>query len=85
MNELLTYVVSHLLGHANFTISSEDEDDATVYNILLDEADYPTIIGKRGLTIKAITALCRIKERADHPLNGGRFYIKVDSQQELSE
>ncbi|OGK16841.1 hypothetical protein A2690_03645 [Candidatus Roizmanbacteria bacterium RIFCSPHIGHO2_01_FULL_39_12b] len=80
MNDLINYLISELIGHSNFTVEEYEEDEATVYSIFLNDADYPTIIGKRGLTIKAITSLCRIKERAGHPLNGGRFYIKVESR-----
>ncbi len=80
MNDLLTHLVTQLTGHSNFTIEEFEEDDAQVYTIFLEESDYPTIIGKRGLTIKAITALCRIKQRTTPTIGSGRFYIKVESR-----
>ena len=80
MKDLLKYLITQLLGNTEFSIKENEEDNALIYTILLKDADYPVIIGKRGMTIKALTALCRVKERAEHPLNGERFYIKVDSE-----
>lgn len=80
MVDFLNYILGQLTTN-NFHIEETEEDDAFVYTITLDEADYPTIIGKRGLTIKAITALCRVKERSKPSLNGGRFFIKVNPNQ----
>lgn len=79
MKEFLNFLLSHILDSTSFTIEETEEDGIFVFTIFLQESDYPVVIGKKGMTIKAISALCRVQERAKHSLNGNRFYIKVEN------
>lgn len=79
MTDFLKYLLSQITEKDGVHIDEVDDEGNKVYSIFVDDADYPTIIGKRGLTIKAITALCRIKARTQDSLGGERFFIKVNS------
>ena len=78
--EFLKYIITNIVDDVGgVAVEDEVEDGITRYNITLAEDDYPKIIGKRGMTVKAITEIIGLFDMRNHPDNQGRLYINIQS------
>ena len=60
MDELLNHILSAIAGSATApTVEKQEDDFAITYTITADKEIYPTLVGKKGATIKALTTLVR--------------------------
>ncbi|OGK15594.1 hypothetical protein A3H80_03765 [Candidatus Roizmanbacteria bacterium RIFCSPLOWO2_02_FULL_37_19] len=78
MEEFLNYILSGIVDHEQeVKITKEEESDVLRFNIELHDEDYPRVIGKRGLTIKAITDVLRLYDVKKYPDLRRRVFINV--------
>ena len=60
MKELLTYVVQSLVDHPeNVKVTTREEDDSIVIELVVDPEDTGKVIGKQGRIAKAIRAIVK--------------------------
>lgn len=85
MEEFLAYILSHIADNEkDIVITKEEEGDITRFNVKLHEADYPHVIGKRGLTIKAITDLLRLHDAKNTTTDDRRkIFINIQDQETI--
>ncbi|MFQ5451995.1 MAG: KH domain-containing protein [Candidatus Paceibacterota bacterium] len=82
MNDLLEYLLKSIIDHPDdLSISEERDEELVRYNIHLNDQDYPKVIGKRGLTIKAIQEMLQIYSRKTAPDDFTRIYLNVTSEE----
>lgn len=80
MEDLLKTLIKNIVDDEdNITIVKEVEDDIIRFNVTLSEGDYPKIIGKRGLTIKALTDILKLYEAKNNPEQRTRIFINAMS------
>jgi len=79
MQDVLTYILTSLIDHPDqLRIEEEIEDDILRFNVYLSEEDYPRVIGKHGLTIKAITDIIRTY-KSKNGEDTQKLYINIKS------
>jgi len=79
MQDVLTYILTSLIDHPDqLRIEEEIEGDILRFNVYLSEEDYPRVIGKHGLTIKAITDIIRTY-KSKNGEDTQKLYINIKS------
>lgn len=79
MKELLSYILTSLIDHPDqMRIEEETEGDILRFNVYMSEEDYPRVIGKHGLTIKAITDIVRTYKSKSGD-DSQKLYINIKS------
>lgn len=68
MKDLLTYILEGILGNKDFEISEDEDSERTTLSVKTRTEDLGLIIGKGGMTIKAIQTLLRVRGRIDNKL-----------------
>lgn len=80
MKDFLTFILSNIADKPEvIDIQEETEDSIIRFNVTLADEDYPKVIGKHGLTIKAITDLLRLQSMRMSPESDNRIYINIRS------
>ncbi|MFS8159626.1 MAG: hypothetical protein ACMG6E_05335 [Candidatus Roizmanbacteria bacterium] len=60
MDALLNHILTQLAGENPIPSISKDENDFSItYIVTADKTLYPTLVGKKGTTIKALITLLR--------------------------
>lgn len=77
MQKLLESILEGLIGEGNFTLTINDAPDAIRVEIATAESNYPILIGKAGMTIKAITSLARFYFQKNNPESTQKVFIDV--------
>lgn len=79
MKDLLEYILTSLIDNPDqMRIEEELEGDILRFNVYLSEVDYPRVIGKHGLTIKAITDIIRTY-KSKNGEDTQKLYINIKS------
>jgi uncharacterized protein len=68
MKDLLTYILSGILGETDFVINETETEGQVELEIKAKKESMGLIIGKGGNTIKAIQTLLRVRGRIDNKL-----------------
>lgn len=80
MQKLLQFLLENLVAHPDeIKIDHEVENDIQRFNITLNDEDYSRVIGKRGLTIKALTDLLKLYEAKNTPDSHSRIFINTQA------
>ena len=74
MKELLNYILKEILDKTEFEINEREEDGKTIFTIIVDPESIGLVIGKGGLTIKAIQNLLRVRARLENKM----VYLNVE-------
>ena len=73
MEELVRYIVSNLLSKdSEFDVSSVQEGDITVINVVVNKNDIGKVIGKQGRIAKAIRMLVKASSK-----DSGKFAVDI--------
>ncbi len=80
MRDLLEHIITSIIDNPDsLSIDEETEDNIVRFNVTLAEEDYPKVIGKRGLTVKAITDILRLHNSKMNPDSDSRVYVNIKS------
>ncbi len=80
MEKLLRFFLEGLVSHPEeIKIDHEVESDIQRFNITVNAEDYSRIIGKKGLTIKALTDLLKLYEAKNTPEEHSRIYLNTQA------
>ncbi|MBP9815941.1 KH domain-containing protein [Candidatus Woesebacteria bacterium] len=80
MQKLLQFLLENLVAHADeIAIEHEVDNDIQRFNVTLNVEDYSRVIGKRGLTIKALTDILKLYEAKNSPESHTRIFINTQA------
>jgi predicted RNA-binding protein YlqC (UPF0109 family) len=80
MQKLLQFLLENLVAHADeIAIEHEVDNDIQRFNVTLNAEDYSRVIGKRGLTIKALTDILKLYEAKNSPESHTRIFINTQA------
>jgi predicted RNA-binding protein YlqC (UPF0109 family) len=80
MQKLLQFLLENLVSHPNdIVIGHEVDNDIQRFNVTLHADDYSRVIGKRGLTIKALTDILKLYEAKNTPEEHSRIFINTQA------
>lgn len=80
MKDVLAYILQSIAQQPeSITIAEEAEDSIIRFNVTVADEDYPRIIGRAGLTIKAITDIVRLVHSKNNPDAYNRIFINISS------
>ena len=65
MKDLLTFLIQGITGNKDFTVEELEESGQVSLRVILPNSDIGLVIGKGGLTIKAIQTLVRVRGRLE--------------------
>lgn len=80
MKDFLHYLLENIVDHPDeIEITDDSEEGIVRLNVVLNEEDYPRVIGKQGYTVKALTDILRLKESVDNGESPSRVYINIQN------
>ena len=80
MQKLLQFLLENLVSKPDeIQINHEVENDIQRFNVTLNPDDYSRVIGKRGLTIKALTDILKLYEAKNTPEEHSRIFINTQA------
>ncbi|KXK10935.1 MAG: hypothetical protein UZ22_OP11002000567 [Microgenomates bacterium OLB23] len=80
MQKLLQFLLENLVSQPDeIKIEHEAEGDIQRFNVTLHADDYSRVIGKRGLTIKALTDILKLYEAKNEPDSHSRIFINTQA------
>jgi predicted RNA-binding protein YlqC (UPF0109 family) len=80
MQNLLQFLLNNLVAHPEeIVIEHEVDTDIQRFNVTLNPEDYSRAIGKRGLTIKALTDILKLYEAKNDPDTHSRVFINTQA------
>ncbi len=80
MQKLLQFLLENLVAHSDeIAIEHEVDNDIQRFNVTLNADDYSRVIGKRGLTIKALTDILKLYEAKNSPESHTRIFINTQA------
>lgn len=80
MQKLLEFLLKNLVTKPeDIQIEHEIEEDIQRFNVALNPDDYARVIGKKGLTIKALTDILKLYEAKNTPEQHSRIFINTQA------
>ncbi len=80
MKDVLLYILQSIADHPDSIVISEETEDSIIrFNVTVADEDYPRIIGRSGLTIKAITDIVRLVDSKNNPDEFHKVFINISS------
>ena len=82
VRNLLSYILENIVDHPeDILITDESEEGITRFNVTLNDADYPRVIGRQGYTIKALTDILRLYDVKQNESSSSKIYINITAGQ----
>lgn len=77
MEKILQFLLKSIVDYpSKLKISSEEENEVSTLKMTVSKEDIGKVIGKQGRTIKALTALTRVKAIKE----GKKVILKVEEE-----